>query len=158
MFEGLIGRLVSGAVWGAGAGLVLSVARGGTGLRPVTRALMQAYVVTSEKVREATAEARESLEDIYHEAQTERRNGHAGMSVPSPSTARRGTTRSSSSTVAGGTGSGGRSAALARSPRAAATGTRRRTRRPSASSTAGETATAPGSAAPSTEASSTQAP
>jgi hypothetical protein len=110
---------------------------------------MQAYVVTSEKVREATAEARESLEDIYHEAQTERRDGQAGMSAAGAS---------SGSTVARGKASAGRGTAIARSPRAASTGTRRRTRRASASSTAGETATAPDSAAPSTEAASTQTP
>ena len=81
MFEDLLGRLVSGALWGAGAGVVMSAMRGGTGLRPVTRAFMQAYVVASDKVREVTSEARESVEDLYAEAKAERRNGRASKTA-----------------------------------------------------------------------------
>jgi hypothetical protein len=40
----------------------------------VARAFMHAYVVASDKVREVTAEARESVEDMYAEAQADRRN------------------------------------------------------------------------------------
>src|SRR4051794_36094172 len=72
MFEDLLGRLVSGAIWGAGAGLVTGTLRGGTGMRPVARAFMRAYVMASDKVQEVTAEARESVEDIYAEAKAER--------------------------------------------------------------------------------------
>ena len=74
MFEGLLGRLVGGALWGLGAGVALNLARGGgpEALRPAAKSLMKAYVAISERVQETTAEARESLEDLFAEAQAER--------------------------------------------------------------------------------------
>jgi hypothetical protein len=83
MFEDVTGRLISGALWGLGAGIVLSVMRGEDrsrrGLRPVARTLVKGYVVASDRVRELTAEARESLGDLYAEAKAEQHspNGHA---------------------------------------------------------------------------------
>jgi len=91
MFEGMLGRLVGGAIWGVGAGLALTLTRGvrgqtESGLRPVAKSLMVAYVATAERVREATAEAREIVEDLYAEAKAERQtesthNGKAGESA-----------------------------------------------------------------------------
>lgn len=72
MFEQAFGRLVSGALWGLGAGLVLAVMRnGGTGVKPLARGAMKAYLSASEKVQELSSEARESLEDLYAEVKTE---------------------------------------------------------------------------------------
>jgi hypothetical protein len=74
VLEGAFGRLVSGALWGIGAGLVLTVARrNGEGLRPLAKSVVKAYLTASERVQELTGEARESLEDLYAEARAEQR-------------------------------------------------------------------------------------
>jgi hypothetical protein len=93
MFEGMLGRVLNGAVWGLGAGLVLNVLRGGasgatesTGgprrpaVRPLTKALMKAYVAVEERVRKTAAEARENVEDLYAEVKTEREADAADVS------------------------------------------------------------------------------
>ena len=88
MFEDVPGRLLSGALWGLGAGLALNLLRGqkqdragrATGpnaVRPVAKSLMKAYVASADRVRSMTAEARESLGDMYAEVQAERRGGAA---------------------------------------------------------------------------------
>lgn len=93
MFEEIPGKLISGAIWGLGAGLVLNVVnkrsapanptdgqtQQGPAARPVAKALMRAYVVAERKVRDATAEARENLSDIYAEVQAERREVDQGQ-------------------------------------------------------------------------------
>lgn len=71
MLEGMLGRLVNGALWGLGAGLALSVTRSEGGLRPVTKALLKAYIVAADRIQEVVAEARESLDDLYAEARAE---------------------------------------------------------------------------------------
>jgi hypothetical protein len=71
MFEGMLGRLVNGALWGVGAGVAMSLVRGGPGMRPVAKALIKAYVAATDRVQEMTAEARESLDDLYAEARAE---------------------------------------------------------------------------------------
>jgi hypothetical protein len=73
MLGRMIGRVISGALWGAGASAVLSATRSeGHGLRPLAKTLMKGYVAAAERVGEAVAEARESLGDLYEEARTER--------------------------------------------------------------------------------------
>jgi hypothetical protein len=73
MFESVFGRLINGAVWGLGAGLALSIAQaGGTGLRPIVKGLVKAAMATSDRIQEMSAEARENLEDLYSEVQSER--------------------------------------------------------------------------------------
>lgn len=73
MFEGALGRLLGGALWGLGAGVVLAVVRGsGPDLRPVARTAMRAVVLTTDRIQETFAEARESVDDLYAEAQSER--------------------------------------------------------------------------------------
>ncbi len=75
MFEDVAGRLISGALWGLGAGIVLKVMQRGErrqpGLRPVAKTLVKGYVVASDRVRGLAAEAREGLGDLYAEAQAE---------------------------------------------------------------------------------------
>ncbi len=78
MFEGVIGRLLSGALWGLGAGVVLALTReNGEGLRPLTKSAVKAYLSASDRVRELTSEARESIEDIYAEARAEAHDDEA---------------------------------------------------------------------------------
>jgi hypothetical protein len=78
MFETLIGRFVGGALWGLGAGVVLTVVKGGVpGIRPAAKTAVTAYLVVAEKLQEATAEARESFEDLYAEAHHEHRQAAA---------------------------------------------------------------------------------
>jgi DNA replicative helicase MCM subunit Mcm2 (Cdc46/Mcm family) len=90
MFENVFGRLINGAIWGAGAGLALSIIQaGGTGLRPVAKNLVKAYVSTSDRVQEMTAEARETLEDLYAEVQSEREQESAPPRKPRPIPVRR---------------------------------------------------------------------
>jgi hypothetical protein len=72
MFEEALGRLVSGAVWGLGAGLAVTVVRGGPGGRGVAKRLINGYMTVTDRLREMTAEARESLEDLTAEARAER--------------------------------------------------------------------------------------
>jgi Protein of unknown function (DUF5132) len=72
--EGILGPLAGGALWGLGAGVVLGAWRGtGTGLRPVAKSAIKAYLAAAERVRETAAEAREGLDDLYAEARAERR-------------------------------------------------------------------------------------
>lgn len=77
MFESVLGRLVNGALWGLGAGLALTLLRTGEpGLRPVVKSAVKVYLTAAERVQELTAEARESLEDLYAEVQAEQHRGH----------------------------------------------------------------------------------
>lgn len=88
MFEGMLGRLVGGALWGLGAGVALNLMRGGgaPGIRPAAKSLMGAYVAISERLQEATAEARETLDDLYAEARAERDAARASEHDAAPST------------------------------------------------------------------------
>lgn len=69
-FESLTG----GAVWGIGFGLaVAAVQSSGDGLRNVAKTALKGGLAATEWVRSTTAEGRESLQDMYHEAKSERR-------------------------------------------------------------------------------------
>jgi hypothetical protein len=73
VFEEVIGRLVGGALWGLGAGVLITLTRGGgEGLRDVTKGAMKAYLNVADRVQEATAEARENFEDLAAEVRAER--------------------------------------------------------------------------------------
>jgi glycine cleavage system pyridoxal-binding protein P len=73
MLEDAFGRLVAGALWGAGATVVLSLSRGGNdGLRPIAKTIVKGAMVAADRLGEMTAEARESLNDLYAEARAER--------------------------------------------------------------------------------------
>jgi hypothetical protein len=72
MFEHVLVHLVSGVAWGTGAGLALGLTRGGAAeLRPVAKALLKGAVVLVDRVQEVTAEARETVEDLYAEVRAE---------------------------------------------------------------------------------------
>ena len=74
MFEDALGRLVTGALWGVGAGVVVTLTRGGGGgLRDLTRGVMKAYVTVADRAQEATAELREGFEDLAAEVRAESR-------------------------------------------------------------------------------------
>lgn len=61
----LLGPLLMGAMWGAGAGAVLIFAReGAPGLRTAAKSAIRAYVVVAKKA----AEGRDTLDDLYAEA------------------------------------------------------------------------------------------
>lgn len=75
MLEDAFGRLVSGALWGLGAGVVVTLTRDGApGLRSATRGLIKGYLAVSDRVQTATAEVRESFDDLAAEARSERQS------------------------------------------------------------------------------------
>jgi hypothetical protein len=56
-----------------GAGLVLTVSRGGgDGFRSVAKGVVKSYIAVADRIQEATAEAREGLEDLAAEVRAER--------------------------------------------------------------------------------------
>ena len=78
MLEDAMGRLISGALWGLGAGLVLTVTRGGgEGLRSVAKGVMRGYISVADRVQETTAEARDNLSDMAAEVRAERATAEA---------------------------------------------------------------------------------
>jgi type IV secretory pathway TrbL component len=73
MLEDATGRLVSGALWGLAAGLVLTLTRGGgEGLRSVAKGAIKGYLTVADRVQEATAEMRENIDDVAAEVRAER--------------------------------------------------------------------------------------
>ncbi len=91
MLGDLAGRFANGALWGLGAGVVLKLMRAeksdekaSAGFRPVARAAMKGYLVASDRMREFLAEARETMEDLYAEAQAERRESRGAQQQPGP--------------------------------------------------------------------------
>ncbi|MBV9581263.1 MAG: DUF5132 domain-containing protein [Chloroflexi bacterium] len=76
MFEDALGRLVAGALWGVGAGVVIAVTRGGgEGVRDIARGAIKGYLAVADRVQEASAEMREGFEDLAAEARAERAAG-----------------------------------------------------------------------------------
>jgi len=68
--------VTGGAVWGIGFALAMGLVRGASGgLRPVARTAVKGAVAAGDWVSGATAEARETLQDLYHEAKAERATG-----------------------------------------------------------------------------------
>jgi hypothetical protein len=67
-FEAVTG----GAIWGVGFGLALSAVQAvGGGMRPVTKGAVRAALGVGDWMRNVTAESRETLQDVYHEARAE---------------------------------------------------------------------------------------
>jgi len=59
MFEEALDRLASGALWGLGVGIVLTVARGGgPTLRWMTKGLIKTYVAIADSIQDAADEVR----------------------------------------------------------------------------------------------------
>lgn len=84
MFEDIPGRLIGGALWGLGAGIVLRLINGNNQesqtanvVKPLTRTLVKGYVLAADGLSRLTAEARETLTDLYAEAQAERQHAAA---------------------------------------------------------------------------------
>lgn len=61
-----------GLAVGVGVGVALLVGRG---FRPLAKQAIKGYLVASEGIQRATAEAREGLQDLYEEAKSERQGG-----------------------------------------------------------------------------------
>jgi hypothetical protein len=73
MFEDAFGRLINGALWGLGAGVVVTLTRGGgEGMRSVTKNVLKGYLAVADRIQEATAEMREGLDDLAAEVRAER--------------------------------------------------------------------------------------
>jgi hypothetical protein len=53
-----------------GAGVLI-----GRGMRPVAKSAIRGYMSVADRVKGYTAEASESLQDLYHEAKAERESG-----------------------------------------------------------------------------------
>ena len=73
MFDDVLDAV--GGTAGRIAGLGLALGAGvliGRGMRPVAKTAIRSFLAASDRVREYAAEAGESLEDLYHEAKSER--------------------------------------------------------------------------------------
>ncbi len=74
--EEFIDSVTGGAIWGVGFALALGVVRAASqGSQPMARETMKGAVRMGDWFRNLTAEGRETLQDIYHEARTEVDNG-----------------------------------------------------------------------------------
>ena len=70
--EEFLESVTGGAIWGIGFGLALGAVRAASqGTQPVARGTMKGAVRFGDWLRTLTAEGRETLQDIYHEARTE---------------------------------------------------------------------------------------
>ncbi|MBV9354764.1 MAG: DUF5132 domain-containing protein [Chloroflexi bacterium] len=73
MLEDVTGRLVTGALWGLGAGLLLTVTRdGGGGLRSVAKGVVKGYLTVADRMQDMSAEMRENMGDLAAEVRAER--------------------------------------------------------------------------------------
>ncbi len=71
--EEFIDAVSDGAVWGIGFGLAAMAVRSAGGVaRPFTRGIIRGAVSVGDWVKNTTAESRETLQDLYHEAKAER--------------------------------------------------------------------------------------
>lgn len=71
--DGFLDALTGGAVWGIGFGLALGAVRNSGGvLRTATKSVIKGGAAATEWVRTTTAESRETMQDLYHEAKAER--------------------------------------------------------------------------------------
>jgi hypothetical protein len=67
-FEAVTG----GAIWGAGFGLALTAVQSlGGGVRPVAKGTLRGAFGLGDWLRNVTAESRETLQDVYHEARAQ---------------------------------------------------------------------------------------
>lgn len=71
-----------GIALGVGIGVALLVSRG---LRPMAKEAVKGYLAASEGLRQATAGARESLQEIYSEARAEREAAARPQASETPS-------------------------------------------------------------------------
>lgn len=78
-FGGTPGRILGIGV-ALGAGVLI-----GRGMRPVAKGAIKGYLSMTDRLKEYTAEAGESLQDLYHEAKAERDEVVGEASQPSES-------------------------------------------------------------------------
>ena len=70
--EEFVDAVTGGAIWGVGFGLALSAVQAvGGGMRPVAKGAVRGAFGVGDWVRNVTAESRETLQDVYHEARAE---------------------------------------------------------------------------------------
>ena len=70
--EEFVDALTGGAIWGIGFGLALSAVQAvGGGMRPAAKTAVRGALGVGDWLRDVTAESRETLEDVYHEARAE---------------------------------------------------------------------------------------
>lgn len=71
--EEFVDALTGGAIWGVGFGLALGLTRTAAGgLRPIVKEAMKGVVSVGDWVSTTAEQGRETVEDLYHEAQSER--------------------------------------------------------------------------------------
>lgn len=72
MFGDLVEGIVESVGWGIGGAAVVVVALvGGSRAKPLAKQVIKGYLAATERVRALTAEASESLQDVYAEAKHE---------------------------------------------------------------------------------------
>ena len=70
--EEFVDAITGGAIWGVGFGLALSAVQAvGGGMRPVAKGAVRGALGVGDWMRNVTAESRETLQDVYHEARAE---------------------------------------------------------------------------------------
>ena len=70
--EEFVDAVTGGAIWGVGFGLALSAVQAvGGGVRPVAKGAVRGTLGIGDWLRNVTAESRETLQDVYHEARAE---------------------------------------------------------------------------------------
>jgi hypothetical protein len=70
--EEFVEAVTGGAIWGVGFGLALSAVQAVSGgMRPVAKGAARGVLGVGDWVRNITAESRETLQDVYHEARAE---------------------------------------------------------------------------------------
>ena len=70
--EEFFDAVTGGAVWGVGFGLALSAVQAVSGgMRPVAKGAARGVLGVGDWVRNVTAESRETLQDVYHEARAQ---------------------------------------------------------------------------------------
>jgi hypothetical protein len=74
--EEFFDSVTGGAIWGLGFAVALGAVRSaGGGLRPVAKRGIKGALAARDWVQTVTAESRETLEDLYHEARAEMDSG-----------------------------------------------------------------------------------
>lgn len=70
--EEFVDAITGGALWGAGFGVAMAAVQSvGTGMRPVAKRTLRGAFGVGDWLRNVTAESRETLQDVYHEARVE---------------------------------------------------------------------------------------
>jgi len=80
MLENAVGRLLTGARWGVGAGLAVTLTGEGTqGLRSVARGVIRGDLVVADEVHSRIGETREGIDDLRAELPVEQSAARASL-------------------------------------------------------------------------------